>query len=79
MVHLDFRPSGAGRYTIDCKLTSVARSARRRGSIRVTLTTTFTPTGGTVRSVTQKNTSSSRLKRIRQRAQPPPPGPARGN
>jgi hypothetical protein len=52
----------AGRYRIDCKLTSAARSARRRGAIRVTLTTTFTPTGGTARSVTRtitlKKTSS---------------------
>ena len=52
----------AGRYTIDCTLTSAARSARRRGAIRVTLTTTFTPTGGTARSVTRtitlKKTSS---------------------
>ena len=52
----------AGRYNINCKLTAGARSARRRGSIRVTLTTTFTPTGGTARSVTRnvtlKKTSS---------------------
>ena len=43
----------AGRYTINCKLTAGARSARRRGPIRVTLTTTFTPTGGTARSVSR--------------------------
>ena len=52
----------AGRYKINCTLTSGARSARRRGSIHVTLTTTFTPTGGTARSVTRtvtlKKTSS---------------------
>jgi len=52
----------AGRYKINCALTSAARSARRRGSIRVTLTTTFKPTGGTARSVTRavtlKKTSS---------------------
>jgi hypothetical protein len=52
----------AGRYRIDCKLTSAARSARRRGSLRMTLITTFTPTGGTAsaieRKVTLKRTSS---------------------
>ena len=52
----------AGRYKVNCTLTSAARSARRRGPIRVTLTTTFTPTGGTARSVTRtitlKKTSS---------------------
>ena len=52
----------AGRYKINCTLTAGARSARRRSSIRVTLTTTFTPTGGTARSVTRtvtlKKTSS---------------------
>ncbi|MSX01618.1 MAG: hypothetical protein F2813_00480 [Actinobacteria bacterium] len=52
----------AGRYKLTCKLTSAARSARRRGAIRVTLVTTFKPTGGTTRSVTRtvtlKKTSS---------------------
>ena len=52
----------AGRYKLTCELTSAARSARRRGAIRVTLTTTFKPTGGTARSVTRtvtlKKTSS---------------------
>ena len=52
----------AGRYKINCTLTAGARSARRRGSIRVTLVTTFTPTGATARSITQtitlKKTSS---------------------
>ena len=43
----------AGRYKVSCKLTAAARSARRRGPIRVTLTTTFTPTGGTARSVSR--------------------------
>ena len=54
--------SKAGRYKINCTLTSAARSARHRGAIRVTLTTTFTPTGGTARAVTRtitlKKTSS---------------------
>ena len=52
----------AGRYTINCKLTAAARSARRRGAIRLTLITTFSPTGGTAsaieRKVTLKRTSS---------------------
>jgi hypothetical protein len=52
----------AGRHKVNCKLTSAARSARRRGSLRMTLTTTFTPTGGTAsaisRMVTLKKTSS---------------------
>jgi len=52
----------AGRYTLSCKLTSAVRSARRKNSIRVTLRTTFTPTGGTARTITRvvtlKKTSS---------------------
>ena len=52
----------AGRYRLSCQLTSAARSARRKGSIRVSLKTTFTPTGGAARSVTRnvtlKKTSS---------------------
>jgi hypothetical protein len=52
----------AGRHTLSCKLTSAVRSARRKNSIRVALRTTFTPTGGTARSVTRtvtlKKTSS---------------------
>jgi hypothetical protein len=52
----------AGRHKLNCNLTSAARSARRRGSIRVTLTTTFTPTGGVAstvsRTVTLKKSSS---------------------
>ncbi len=45
--------SKAGRYRVSCKLTSAARSARRRHAIRVTLRTTFTPTGGSARTVTR--------------------------
>ena len=52
----------AGRYTLGCKLTSAVRSARRRGSVRVLLRTTFTPTGGAARTITRvvtlKKTSS---------------------
>ena len=43
----------AGRYTLSCKLTSAARSARRRGALRITLVTTFTPTGGIARTITR--------------------------
>ncbi|MCX6370915.1 MAG: hypothetical protein NTZ58_06640, partial [Solirubrobacterales bacterium] len=52
----------AGRYRLSCKLTSAVRSARRREAVRVTLRTTFTPTGGTARTITRfvtlKKTSS---------------------
>ena len=48
----------AGRYRISCKLTAAASSARRRGSIRVSLKTTFIPTGGSARSVTRTVTLS---------------------
>ena len=45
--------SKAGRYRLSCKLTAAARAARRKHSIRVTLRTTFTPTGGSARTVTR--------------------------
>ena len=52
----------AGRYKLSCKLTSAIRSARRRGAVRVLIRTTFTPTGGTARTITRvvtlKKTSS---------------------
>ena len=52
----------AGRHKVNCTLTSAARSARRRGSLRMTLVTTFTPAGGTTsaisRTVTIKKASS---------------------
>lgn len=41
----------AGRYRIACRLTAAARSARRRGPVRVSLRTTFTPAGGTARTI----------------------------
>ncbi|MSX03178.1 MAG: hypothetical protein F2813_08480 [Actinobacteria bacterium] len=44
----------AGRYKLACKLTSSARSARRKHAIRVTLSTTYTPTGGTARTATRR-------------------------
>jgi len=48
--------SKAGRYRVICKLTSAARSARRKHAIRVTLRTTFTPTGGAARTLTRRIT-----------------------
>ena len=46
----------AGRYRVGCTLTSAARSARSHRSIRVTLRTTFTPTGGSASTITRKVT-----------------------
>jgi len=43
--------SKAGTYTVTCRLNSSARRAQRRGAVRVTLSTSFTPTGGTARTV----------------------------
>jgi hypothetical protein len=45
--------SKAGSATVICRLTAVARAARRNHSLSVTLRTTFTPTGGTARTVTR--------------------------
>ena len=45
--------SKAGRYRLSCKLTAATRAARRNHSIRLTLRTTFTPTGGSARTVTR--------------------------
>lgn len=36
-----------GTVTIRCRLTNAARRARAGGALRITLVTTFTPTGGT--------------------------------
>ncbi len=41
----------AGAVTITCRLTAKARAARKTHSLRVRLVTTFTPTGGTAKSV----------------------------
>jgi uncharacterized repeat protein (TIGR02543 family) len=43
--------SAAGTYRLRCQLTKAARAARKKGAVRVRLTTTFTPTGGTSRAV----------------------------
>jgi hypothetical protein len=41
----------AGTSRMRCVLTGAARAARRKGAVRVQLATTFTPTGGTQRTV----------------------------
>ncbi len=43
----------AGKLTIICRLTKKARAARKTQSLTVRLVTTFTPTGGTAKSVTR--------------------------
>ncbi len=43
----------AGKLTITCRLTAEARAARKTQSLKVRLVTTFTPTGGTAKSVTR--------------------------
>ncbi|MBU6338266.1 MAG: hypothetical protein KGR19_10720 [Acidobacteria bacterium] len=43
----------AGTYTVTCKLTAAARRAQLRGKVRLSLRTSFTPTGGTARTVSR--------------------------
>ncbi len=43
----------AGKVTIICRLTAKARAARKTQSLKMRLVTTFTPTGGTAKSVTR--------------------------
>lgn len=45
--------TAAGTVTVTCRLTAAARRARTRTPLRVTLSTTFTPTGGTARSTSR--------------------------
>ena len=42
--------SKAGTYTLTCKVNAATRKAQKKGAVRVLLTTTFTPTGGTART-----------------------------
>ena len=42
--------SKAGTYTLTCKVNAATRKAQKKGVVRVLLTTTFTPTGGTART-----------------------------
>ena len=43
----------AGAVTVTCRLNAATRAARRRGAVRVQVSTTFTPTGGIARTTTQ--------------------------
>ncbi len=43
----------AGWVTITCRLTAKARAARKKHSLKLRLVTTFTPTGGTAKSVSK--------------------------
>jgi len=49
----------AGAIKLTCKLSSAARKALRRGAMRVSLVTTFKPTGGTARSTRRTVTLKS--------------------
>ena len=41
----------AGIYVLTCKVNAATRKAQKKGKVRVLLRTTFTPTGGTARTV----------------------------
>ncbi len=43
----------AGKVTITCRLSAKARAARKKHSLKLRLVTTFTPTGGTAKSVSK--------------------------
>ena len=43
----------AGTFVITCRINAATTLARHHGAVRVRLTTTFTPAGGTPRSVTR--------------------------
>ncbi len=43
----------AGTMTITCSLSAKARAARKKQSLKLRLVTTFTPTGGTAKSVSK--------------------------
>ncbi|MBU6337861.1 MAG: hypothetical protein KGR19_08645 [Acidobacteria bacterium] len=46
-------PSKAGRYRLGCKISSAARRAQRQGRVRVRVRVTYTPAGGTARTLTR--------------------------
>jgi hypothetical protein len=48
------RPEGATTMTLECRLNSSARAARKQRAIRVNVRTTFTPTGGSQRTVIRR-------------------------
>ncbi len=43
----------AGKVTITCRLNKKARAARKQHALKVRLVTTFTPTGGTAKSISK--------------------------
>lgn len=43
----------SGRYALRCKVDSATRRAQKKGRVRLRVSTTFTPTGGTARTVTR--------------------------
>jgi hypothetical protein len=43
----------AGTYTLECEANAATRRAQRKGAVRVRITTTYTPTGGTARTVSR--------------------------
>ncbi len=43
----------AGKLTIICRLTAKARAANKKHALKVRLVTTFTPTGGTAKSISR--------------------------
>ncbi len=45
--------AAAGKVTITCRLSAKARAARKKHSLKLRLVTTFTPTGGTAKSVSK--------------------------
>ncbi len=45
--------AAAGKVTITCRLMGKASAARKKHALKVRLVTTFTPTGGTAKSVTR--------------------------
>ncbi len=56
----------AGWVTITCRLTAKARAARKKQSLKLRVVTTFTPTGGSAKSVSKTLV----LKKTRQRTPP---------
>jgi len=49
----------AGIYVLTCKVNAATRKAQKKGKVRVLLRTTFTPTGGTARTVNRTVTLPS--------------------
>ncbi len=45
--------AAAGKVTITCRLSAKARAARKKHSLKLRIVTTFTPTGGTAKSVSK--------------------------